>query len=458
MTDPPARPTAPRRSFRDLGRALEIGDSAVWLLGVRQEIVYLNGATAMWLGVTPDDLLGRRCHVAGEGDSVIDEIAKSLAPPPGMRPGEAVVVSVEPPGKTATAVRFLRIGDGDATRFLAIADGRDDPAVGGGERFTAEIRERLTLWRQPLATRGVMAAAGASYGAACLRQRMQIASTTRYPFSIHGPRGCGGEVVARRIHQRSAGVTAKGTAECDPLIVVDTPLMDNELLDATLSPAASHLGDKPERTVTLLLRGLDESPLEIQDRVLSFVGNVSSRVRMIGLLGVPIDQAQERLTARMRLAMGVLSLEMPPLSERPEDIPLIAAAILDHRHGLGKTVAERIDREALDRLVLYPWPDNYDELEATIRHASTVCRGSTIVADDLPLAVRSYRARAHRGVAAIPEETLDVAMQRFELERIRSALESAAGNRSEAARLLGISRGRLLRRLDESATDEPSDS
>jgi len=107
----------------------------------------------------------------------------------------------------------------------------------------------------------------------------------------------------------------------------------------------------------------------------------------------------------------------------------------------------------MDLLLLYPWPDNFEELDAAIRHAVSACRSATIVPEDLPLAIRSFRVRFAQPPVP-PEGNLDEALRRFELDKIRQSLEVAAGNRSEAARRLGISRARLIRRLGESAAQD----
>jgi DNA-binding NtrC family response regulator len=241
----------------------------------------------------------------------------------------------------------------------------------------------------------------------------------------------------------------------DPILLVETPLMDAELLEATLSPAAAHLSGGDRAGVTLILRGVDESPPDVQDRIVDFAQRThgvltADAVRLIGLVSTPsrVGDRDRGLTARMSLALGAFELAIPALASRVEDIPLIATALVESRHSAGNCVADRIGRAALDRLMLYPWPDNFDELDAAIRHASGVCRSSAIGPDDLPLAIRSFRNLGVARPAVFSKTNLDEAMREFELERIRRAVESAGGNRSEAARNLGISRARLIRRLE----------
>jgi DNA-binding NtrC family response regulator len=137
------------------------------------------------------------------------------------------------------------------------------------------------------------------------------------------------------------------------------------------------------------------------------------------------------------------------LAARVEDVPMMATAMLDARHAAGEGPAERISRAALDALVIYPWPGNHEELEDAIRYTIRTATGSIIAVKHLPLAIRSYQPGAPLKRAKHTKLSLDDALQRYELRLIRETLEAADGNRAEAARRLGISRARLIRRLDE---------
>ena len=453
--DPAARRTLARRAARNLARTLDGVAEAVWVVDAHYELIFLNAAAAAWLQTPAEELLGRRCHVAAERTTPHDELAAALAPPLGLRAGTAITVSLQPPGTTSRQVRYLQIGAGPERLIVAVS-GAAEPQTDVVELEVAQrLRQRVQHWRRQDAAVGLVAAAGSSAQALRLRQQVLLASATRQHAAIIGPRGCGGEAIARRIH--AAAVHAG--AEPDPAIVVDTPLMDAELLEATLSPAAAHLRGDSKRSVTLILRGVDDSPLEVQQRVLEFAQR-GPAVRLIGLLSAaaaPVPAAAEgepALTAEMALTLSVLEIVVAPLADRSEDIPLIATALLETRHAAGDAVAERFSAATLDQLLIYPWPGNFEELDAAVRHAAAVCRGAAIEPEHLPLAIRSFRLNPARSTPLIVETNLDEELRRFELEKIQAALEAAEGNRSEAARLLGISRARLLRRLDD--TDSPA--
>ena len=128
--------------------------------------------------------------------------------------------------------------------------------------------------------------------------------------------------------------------------------------------------------------------------------------------------------------------------------------MLDARHAAGEGTAERLTRAALDALVIYPWPNNFVELDQAIRHAVRRATGQSIGIEHLPLAIRSYRPGENPALAKSTAVSLDEAVERYELRLIHEALEAAGGNRAEASRRLGISRARLLRKIDDGSKQQ----
>ncbi len=299
-----------------------------------------------------------------------------------------------------------------------------------------------------------------------MRRRFRVAASTRVDVGLFGPVGCGNEVVAQRIHQLSA--------PGESLVVVDGPLMDPELLDASMMPVLHQLTDSTEARASALVKGLDEMPMEAQQRLHSLLDTFAGRLRLLALCGPRPktladsseqadaadilglhDEVPRGICAGLIEILSSLSLVCHALADRVEDIPLMATAMLDSRHAAGEGTAERLSRAALDALVIYPWPGNVDELDESIRHAVRTAPGSSIGVEHLPLAVRSYRPGERSGVAKAIMP-LDVAIQRYQRRLIHEALEAVDGNRAEAARQLGISRTRLLRKLEEA--DQEKDS
>lgn len=217
-------------------------------------------------------------------------------------------------------------------------------------------------------------------------------------------------------------------------------------------------------------------PSEAQHRLATLLDTFSGRLRLLALCGprpsvlaesleeeqpsqaFGFDEESSRgICTKLIEVLSALTIESVPLASRVEDIPLLATAMLDARHAAGEGTAERLSRVALDALVIYPWPNNFTELDQAIRHAVGRATGPSIGIEHLPLAIRSYRPGENPSLAKSATVSLDDAVVLYELRLIDEALEAAAGNRAEAARRLGISRARLLRKIDE-GSKQPSDS
>ncbi len=455
-------------SHRLLLKRLDDVAGPLWILDHRYRLLLINDAAQRWLGVADEDLLGRVCHAGVDGEDPLTTTARLLSPPQGLDERSPQVVRVATGSSEPLWMTFLSVGDDQGRIFFAMPDGDRrpfSPATGADAANLTDalrIRERLAQIRAKDGELGGIAVAGSSGAAKRLRVQVVLASQSKQGFSIHGPAGCGAETIARRIH----GAASKHGGLADPLIAVDGPLMDTELLEASLSPAASHLGESQpsaaelsartsplesgDTAVTLLIRGLDQTPLDVQQQLLDFRSEHGDRLRLIGLLSESVETsiAQERLLAPYLSVVGALTLEVPPLAKRVEDVALIAGALVDRRHASVGGAVERLSRAALDQLLLYPWPSNFDELDAAIRHAMSVCRGPAILPEHLPLAIRSFGVGDAKSRAKVVT-SLDQSLRQFELTMIREAVESCGGNRSEAARRLGVSRARLIRRLDD---------
>ena len=456
-------------------KLLDAADAPMWVISPSGRLAYLSAGCAAWLGVTIESLVDRQ-SIAGAPvtDDPFDRLAAALSPPTGLSSRGTASLRVQPPAiadhrPEPLEVRFVRVGSGDQALTIAVGGTFADRQTDHELQDAVAIRQRLDAWRKQHAEIAKVVTAGDSAVIKRLRRRLQVAARARTDISFIGPAGCGSESIATRIHQLSA--------PGEPLITVDGPLMDAELLEATLSSAIHQLTESSDAQATTLVRGLDEMPFDAQQRLVELLTTFGGRLRLIGLCGPQVatledpdrgeTDAGESALDEVVIARGVhrqliellcaLSIPVPPLTDRIDDLPLLATALLDRFRAGGATSAERINRVALDAIVTYPWPGNYDELSATIEHAARRASGPQISVEHLPLAIRSFRSSDNPAAQKQHRVSLDDAVARFEMRLIDEAIESAGGNRAEAARRLGISRARLLRKIDDAAKQQSDD-
>jgi two-component system response regulator AtoC len=161
------------------------------------------------------------------------------------------------------------------------------------------------------------------------------------------------------------------------------------------------------------------------------------------------EVAEGRFREDLFYRLDVVRVTVPPLRERREDIPLLVDHFLAQFRGtLGKGVRGIAD-DALAKLVAYAWPGNVRELENVVERAVILADEDRITLRELPQSVNAEPASPAASASAGGDLSLAGARRRFETAWIRDALAAANGNRTHAARLLGISHRALLYKLKE---------
>lgn len=280
---------------------------------------------------------------------------------------------------------------------------------------------------------------------------------------LTGESGTGKEVLARAIH-------AQSPRRSDAFVGVNCAAIPEPLLESELfghARGAFTGADRARRGLfveadggTLFLDEIGELPLALQAKLLRAlqeeevrpVGESKSRkidVRVIAATARDLETevAASRFREDLFYRLNVLRVRVPPLRERREDIPLLVDHFLaSFATSLGRPVRDVSD-EALSRLVTYAWPGNVRELENVIERAVILARSEQIGVRDLPPNVLATSAAETPSGAS--DFSLRDARRTSEIEAIRRALAATSGNRTHAARLLGISHRALLYKLKE---------
>jgi DNA-binding NtrC family response regulator len=336
---------------------------------------------------------------------------------------------------------------------------------------------------------------GASAAIARVRALIEKVAETDATILVRGESGTGKELVAREIHERS---TARRTRA---FVAVNCAALPSELIESELfghekgsfTGAAARrqgkfeqanggtlfldeIGDMSPNVQAKLLRALEERRIE------RLGGNESIPVdvRIVSATHRPLEQeiAAGNFRADLFYRLRVVTIEIPPLRERREDIPALAASfaqLASERYGLP---ARSLAPSALRRLLEYEWPGNVRELRNVIERATILAEGEELTARDLPEELHNGQGKPAVAQAApnvLTEEpgglvvpfTADFREDRREFERryIARCLEESGGNVTRAAAMLGMHRQSLQHKLRElglarryvSVSQEPQD-
>src|SRR5262245_21544411 len=291
-------------------------------------------------------------------------------------------------------------------------------------------------------------------------QRLDRGADADFPVLLHGESGTGKELAARALHD--AGPRRRG-----PFVAVNTAAIAETLLESELfghEKGAFTGADKARLGLfrqaqggTLFLDEIAEMGLELQARLLRTLEE--RQVRPVGSdQSHPIDVRivaatnrdpraaiqQGRLREDLYFRLAVVSVRLPPLRERAADVPVLARHFLAEIAAAAGTPCQELPPELAQALQRRPWPGNLRELRNQMQRLCALAGGGP-----LPTALPAEAALPATGA----EPPAGYALAAIEQWAIARALQAAAGNRSEAARLLGIARRTLYARLKEREPD-----
>lgn len=278
---------------------------------------------------------------------------------------------------------------------------------------------------------------------------------------ITGESGTGKELIARAIHQLSPRARA-------PLVIVHCAALAATLLESELfGHEKGAFTGAHERRIgrieqaqggTLFLDEIGEIDATIQIKLLRFLGErtyervgsnktLVADVRLIAATNKNLEQMVKEGKFREDLfyRLNVVPIQMPPLRERRDDIPLLANAFLREFAARNNKTITDFEPAAMDLLVSYPWKGNVRELRAAIEGAVVLGRRDRIGVRELPVGIRNFNPAL--ALAGSDRSSAPLTVEQAEKQLILQALNDCRGNRTEAARKLGISRRTLHRKL-----------
>ena len=287
---------------------------------------------------------------------------------------------------------------------------------------------------------------------------------------LGGESGVGKDLIARAIHEKSRRASG-------PFIKINSTAIPENLLESELfgyekgaftgavgsKPGKFELADKgtlfldeigdvPAATQVKLLRVLQEREFER----LGGTRTLKVDVRLVAATNRDLRAALEEGTFREDLyyRLNVVPIDLPPLREHKEDIPELVNLFLARASAESGKEIVRVTPDALKVLMGYHWPGNVRELQNIIERASALAKGPVLDAADIHLDPQRAKP-ANASAPLLPE---GMTMEQWEDEMIREALRRANGNKSQAARMLGLSRNALRYRLSKIGIEDEAEN
>lgn len=292
-------------------------------------------------------------------------------------------------------------------------------------------------------------------------QTVERVAPTRATVLLCGESGVGKDMIARAIHQHSP-------RKDRPFVKINCTALPENLMESELfgyekgaftGANMTKLGKFEQAdTGTVFLDEIGDVPGSVQVKLLRILqereferlGSNKTRhidVRVIAATNVDLRAALEEGTFREDLyyRLNVLPVNIPPLRDRKEDIPFLATHFVKKLAGELGSRAESLSEGAVDKLVAYHWPGNVRELENVIERSLVLASGETLQAGDIRIDTNG-RPKVTSADGFLPE---GMSLEQYEQSLIREGLKRANGNKSQAARLLGLTRNALRYRLTQ---------
>ena len=457
--------------------ALDNTRDGVFIVDADRRVLFFNRACERLTGFRREDMVGQPCH-CHDVTTCTDEYGRSLM-------GKLCPTLRVFSGEVRAARQRLRLRRRDGRQFwveatytpltgeqgkvacvlVVVRDISDQKKKEDELRnTTSDLRGEVERLRGEMRQRyGFSTIVSRSPKMEPVFTGIRAAGQSNSPVLISGESGTGKEIVARTIHYNSL-------QKDGPFVPVNCSALTPDLVEAELFghlPGA-FAGAKIDYAGlfraaeggTIFLDEITAMPTEVQaklSRVLQDhrvrpVGSTREtpvHVRVIATSDLSPADAVAAGTLRKNLFyhLTTISIEVPPLRERKEDIPVLVEHFIGQHNRRGLRQIEAVAPDAWTRLLGYDWPGNVRELNGAVESAIAMGTAKELCAADLPSPVRGDTIELHNGVEQ-PDLPLDDVLASVERQAILAALRRAGGQRSQAARAMSISRSRLYRRME----------
>ena len=445
---------------------LKSATTPVFLVSASRRVLFFNAGCEELTGWTADEVVGEMTEFTSDADPrTIRELVTAICPPPDCLTGKEIDVPVYVPSKTgsptAKLIRFVPIREGSdrVTSVLGIISPLPTTSSSQPMSLALQYHAELSTLRWTLRQQyGLKTVIARSPVMRRVLEQVSLARTATVPVHFVGPKGTGKEHLARAIHQEAESQSGSFV----PLDCRQSPISLLQTIKRLLQPESEDVPVGTLRPRTLLLSDVEQLPRDLQERLLSEYRSdtvsVPRRMPLPRLMSSSTERLQdavddERLLSDFFFLLTTLTIEVPSLNNRGDDLMPLAQAFLESQNrGSDRQIGGFADA-VWPQLREYAWPGNLDELALVVQEARDRCTAPVIGVADLPL---RFRAGLEAQSLALPQRSLDEPpippleehLAAIERDLIRRALLKAKRNKTLAAKLLGIPRPVLYRRME----------
>ncbi|MBX8596384.1 sigma 54-interacting transcriptional regulator [Pseudomonas cichorii] len=448
-----------RLATRSLFEIIEQSSEGTVIVDKDARIVWINERYARRFGLQDASLaIGQPCESVIPG-SLLRQVASN---------GQPILLDMMDTAKDPLVVMRLPIHDNAGSVIGAIGFALFDQL----QTLSPLLKRYLSMQQELASTRSLLKARQAKYSFAHfigiseatleVKRRARRSASTDSPVLLLGETGTGKELLAHAIHNASPRAEK-------PFVSINSAAIPEALLEAEFfgtAPGAFTGAVRKGRSGklkiaqggTLFLDEIGDMPLALQSKLLRVlqekeyepVGSnevFQSDVRVIAATSTDLEAAIKRgeFRADLYYRLNVLPIQVPPLRERLEDLPVLSETILEELHS-----QHELEGKALKLLAQHAWPGNIRELRNVLERAALLSDDLQLTAQDIHSAIGTLlpvSASNNRDSQTHAPETFSQARQRCDRQLIESALLQCAGNVVQAAQQLGLGRSTLYKKM-----------